>query len=236
MQEGILDVYVCLLSSGQSERVLKHTLASLRVFISRFAKVLFSAEAATEAVQARICMAALRISNLDLLPQRQRPGEKTAEDVGGVLEAPSRRCTTLEPQPTSSAVGALRLEACGLLYRLWRGSYEVFGSRGFKRVHLQTIVSLSKLVGDIGPEFETSLSLLHSLAEADLRRGGGASGAGAGVDAEAFMQGLEDLIRRIRGVLTATEEMRSYGNDPQRKIDLQYSLAKSYASNPVLRR
>lgn len=57
-----------------------------------------------------------------------------------------------------------------------------------------------------------------------------------GTTAASFMEGIVDLIKRIRTVLTATEEMRRYGNDPFRKIDLQYSLAKSYASNPVLRR
>ena len=114
------------------------------------------------------------------------------------------------------------------------------------------IISLSKLVGDIGPEFETSLSLLHSLAEMDIQRRGGTISEAphsrsmsqvssilsrlSGASADTFMEGIEDLIKRIRTVLTATEEMRRYGNDPYRKIDLQYSLAKSYASNPVLRR
>lgn len=115
------------------------------------------------------------------------------------------------------------------------------------------IISISKLVGDIGPEFEASLSLLHSLAEMDIQRSGNGSsieptytrsisqGASMqaplrGPTASTFMEGIEDLIKRIRTVLTATEEMRRYGNDLYRKIDLQYSLAKSYASNPVLRR
>ncbi|VDK40732.1 unnamed protein product [Taenia asiatica] len=253
--QGILDVYVCLLSTGQSERLLKHTFASLRVFISRFAKVLFSET--TEAL-AQICMAGLRTSNLNLLPctgeeENQSPATSTPVigTTGTILSSHSSRCTF--DQASTAQVGILRLEACGLIYRMWRASFEVFGSKGFKRVHLQMIISISKLVGDIGPEFEASLSLLHSLAEMDIQRSGNGSriestytrsiSQGAllqvplrGPNASAFMEGIEDLIKRIRTVLTATEEMRRYGNDLYRKIDLQYSLAKSYASNPVLRR
>ncbi|VDN37777.1 unnamed protein product [Dibothriocephalus latus] len=51
-----------------------------------------------------------------------------------------------------------------------------------------------------------------------------------------FLEDIDDLIKRIRTVLTATDEMRRHSDDPERLIDLQYSLAKSYASNPVLRR
>lgn len=109
------------------------------------------------------------------------------------------------------------------------------------------IISLSKLVGDIGPEFETSLSLLHSLAEMDMQRnvlprnprGNGSPLLQTGLsssDGKTFLEGIEDLIKRIRTVLTATDEMRRYSDDEYRLIDLQYSLAKSYASNPVLRR
>uniref|UniRef100_A0A915EZR7 Dedicator of cytokinesis protein 9 n=1 Tax=Echinococcus canadensis TaxID=519352 RepID=A0A915EZR7_9CEST len=253
--QGILDVYVCLLSTGQSERLLKHTFASLRVFISRFAKVLFSET--TEAL-ARICMAGLRTSNLNLLPCTDEEGGQSPTALTPVvgtsavtLSSHSSRCTF--DQASAVHVDILRLEACGLIYHMWRTSFEAFESKGFKRVHLQLIISLSKLVGDIGPEFEASLSLLHSLAEMDIQRGGNGSGIestyarsisqGAllqaplrGPTANVFMEGIEDLIKRIRTVLTATEEMRRYGNDLYRKIDLQYSLAKSYASNPVLRR
>uniref|UniRef100_A0A158QG89 PH domain-containing protein n=1 Tax=Hymenolepis diminuta TaxID=6216 RepID=A0A158QG89_HYMDI len=253
--QGILEVYVCLLSTGQSERLLKHTFASLRVFISRFAKVLFSET--TEGL-ARICMAGLRTSNLNLLPLTGTDDDENSKKLSttpvntlGVFNFNAN--TSVFDASSASHIGALRLEACGLIYRMWRASFEVFGSQGFKRIHLQIIIALSKLVGSIGPEFESSLSLLHSLAEMDIQRGirGTTIDSGysrsisevstlqiplRGPTAASFMEGIEDLIKRIRTVLTATEEMRRYSNDPYRKIDLQYSLAKSYASNPVLRR
>ncbi|VDN96158.1 unnamed protein product [Rodentolepis nana] len=253
--QGILGVYACLLSTGQSERLLKHTFASLRVFISRFAKVLFSET--TEGL-ARICMAGLRTSNLNLLPLTGTDDDEGSNKspITPVSALGAFTFTVNSPlfdASSASHIGALRLEACGLIYRMWRASFEVFGTQGFKRVHLQIIIALSKLVGSIGPEFESSLSLLHSLAGMDIQRGirettvessysRSVSEASAlqaplrGPTAASFMEGIEDLIKRIRTVLTATEEMRRYSNDPYRKIDLQYSLAKSYASNPVLRR
>nr|CDS26410.2 Dedicator of cytokinesis protein 9 [Hymenolepis microstoma] len=253
--QGILEVYACLLSTGQSEHLLKHTFASLRVFISRFAKVLFSET--TEGL-ARICMAGLRTSNLNLLPLTGTDDDEDSKKspITPVSTLGAFTCTVNSPlfdASSASHIGALRLEACGLIYRMWRASFEVFGSQGFKRVHLQIIIALSKLVGSIGPEFESSLSLLHSLAGMDIQRGirettvessysRAVSDPSAllapfrGSAAASFMEGIEDLIKRIRTVLTATEEMRRYSNDPYRKIDLQYSLAKSYASNPVLRR
>lgn len=51
-----------------------------------------------------------------------------------------------------------------------------------------------------------------------------------------FLDDIDDLIHRILTVLTATAEMRRHCDDPERIVDLQYALAKSYSSNPALRR
>ena len=47
---------------------------------------------------------------------------------------------------------------------------------------------------------------------------------------------MKDLTKRIRTVLMATEQMKEHEDDPEMLVDLQYSLAKSYASTPELRR
>ena len=47
---------------------------------------------------------------------------------------------------------------------------------------------------------------------------------------------VKDLTKRIRTVLMATAQMKEHLNDKEMLIDLQYSLAKSYASTPELRR
>ena len=51
-----------------------------------------------------------------------------------------------------------------------------------------------------------------------------------------FPTEVKDLTKRIRTVLMATAQMKEYLNNPEMLVDLQYSLAKSYASTPELRR
>ena len=51
-----------------------------------------------------------------------------------------------------------------------------------------------------------------------------------------FSMEVKDLTKRIRTVLMATAAMKEHQNDPEMLIDLQYSLAKSYASTPELRK
>lgn len=51
-----------------------------------------------------------------------------------------------------------------------------------------------------------------------------------------FPSEVKGLTMRIRTVLMATAQMREHEKDPEMLLDLQYSLAKSYASTPELRR
>ncbi|VEL33993.1 unnamed protein product [Protopolystoma xenopodis] len=121
------------------------------------------------------------------------------------------------------------------------------------------IISVSRLVSEIGPEFEASLSLLHSLAQADVRRTSLTNGEyseskenssrtffqdadscstlpARSSASQVFLEETDDLLRRVRTVLLSTAEMRQHQDDPERLVDLHYSLARSYASNPALRR
>lgn len=52
----------------------------------------------------------------------------------------------------------------------------------------------------------------------------------------AFPGEVKGLTMRIRTVLMATAQMREHEKDPEMLLDLQYSLARSYASTPELRR
>ncbi|VDP76517.1 unnamed protein product [Schistosoma mattheei] len=152
-------------------------------------------------------------------------------------------------------ISRLCLDACGFLYRLWKCSFETHQQVGFHRVHLQTIIAISKLVSELSPGFEASLSLLHSLAQTDMQRiseststksltttvtttSSSSSGKLFWTDSNIrlFLDDIDDLIHRILTVLTATAEMRRHCDDPERIVDLQYALAKSYSSNPALRR
>lgn len=51
-----------------------------------------------------------------------------------------------------------------------------------------------------------------------------------------FPADVKDLTKRIRTVLMATSQMKEHEKDPEMLVDLQYSLANSYASTPELRR
>uniref|UniRef100_A0A672MD62 Dedicator of cytokinesis 9 n=1 Tax=Sinocyclocheilus grahami TaxID=75366 RepID=A0A672MD62_SINGR len=52
----------------------------------------------------------------------------------------------------------------------------------------------------------------------------------------AFPSEVKDLTKKIRTVLMATAQMKEHERDPEMLVDLQYSLAKSYASTPELRK
>ncbi|CAL8069153.1 unnamed protein product, partial [Calicophoron daubneyi] len=218
---GILDVYIALLTHNPSEHLLRHTFAALRMFTTRYCKVLFSSS--TEVLSA-LCLAGLRCAN------------QCVEQTDTSLRLKSSAHST-----AGTIIAQIRLEACGFLYKLWKTSFETYGRPGFHRVHLQTIISVSKLVSEIGPGFEPSLSVLHSLVESDMRRSPSDRGAGnariwTSANTNQFLDDVDDLIRRIRTVLMATAEMRQHNDDHERLVDLQYCLAKSYSSNPALRR
>ena len=51
-----------------------------------------------------------------------------------------------------------------------------------------------------------------------------------------FSTEVKDLLKRIKTVLMATAQMKEHEGDPEMLIDLQYSLANSYASTPELRK
>ncbi|CAH8502243.1 unnamed protein product [Dicrocoelium dendriticum] len=223
MFKGILEVYIALLSHNPSDYLIRHTFAALRVFIGRFAKVLFSQS--TDVLNA-VCLTSLRWAN---------------ESSSRALESESTPPLADESVPLNDAVAQIRADSCSFLYKLWKCSYESFGAAGFHRVHLQTIISVSKLVSEIGPGFDCSLNLLHSLVDTDMRGSYTATNSDSkfwlfGNNRQLFADEVDDLIRRIRTVLAATAEMRQHSDDHERLVDLHYFLAKSYSSNPALRR
>lgn len=131
----------------------------------------------------------------------------------------------------NSRLESVRMEACGLLHRLMRTAHEVNAHTGFTRVHLQMIISVSRLVSELAdlnsPRFQSSLSFLNSLGQSDrsVPRSG-----------NNFVEEVKDLTKRIRTVLMATAQMKEHEHDPEMIVDLKYSLAQSYATTPALRK
>uniref|UniRef100_A0A8C7F692 Dedicator of cytokinesis 11 n=1 Tax=Oncorhynchus kisutch TaxID=8019 RepID=A0A8C7F692_ONCKI len=128
-----------------------------------------------------------------------------------------------------SKMGLLRAEASALLYLLMRNNYEYTKRKTFLRTHLQIIIAVSQLISDVAltgsSRFQESLSIINNFANSDKA-----------MKSTAFPGEVKGLTKRIRTVLMATAQMREHEKDPEMLLDLQYSLARSYASTPELRR
>ncbi|XP_061482556.1 dedicator of cytokinesis protein 9 isoform X3 [Rhineura floridana] len=129
----------------------------------------------------------------------------------------------------NSKLSSIRTEASHLLYFLMRNNFDYTGKRSFVRTHLQVIISVSQLIADVvgigGTRFQQSLSIINNYANSDRL-----------TKHTTFPSDVKDLTKRIRTVLMATAQMKEHENDPEMLVDLQYSLAKSYASTPELRK
>ncbi|RMC06803.1 hypothetical protein DUI87_16249 [Hirundo rustica rustica] len=129
----------------------------------------------------------------------------------------------------NSKLSSIRNEASQLLYFLMRNNFDYTGKKSFVRTHLQVIISVSQLIADVvgigGTRFQQSLSIINNCANNDRV-----------IKHTTFPSDVKDLTKRIRTVLMATAQMKEHENDPEMLVDLQYSLAKSYASTPELRK
>ncbi|GCB72056.1 hypothetical protein scyTo_0001806 [Scyliorhinus torazame] len=129
----------------------------------------------------------------------------------------------------NSKLSTIRGDASTLLYFLMRNNFEWTRRRSFVRTHLQVIIAVSQLIADVvgigGTRFQQSLAIINNCANCDRS-----------VKATGFPSEVKDLTKRIRTVLMATAQMKEHENDPEMLVDLQYSLAKSYASTPELRK
>uniref|UniRef100_A0A8D2L4Q1 Dedicator of cytokinesis 10 n=1 Tax=Varanus komodoensis TaxID=61221 RepID=A0A8D2L4Q1_VARKO len=117
-------------------------------------------------------------------------------------------------------------EASALLYFFMRKNFEFNKQKSIVRSHLQ--VSVSQLIADAGiggSRFQHSLAITNNFANGDKQ-----------MKNSNFPAEVKDLTKRIRTVLMATAQMKEHEKDPEMLVDLQYSLANSYASTPELRR
>lgn len=66
---------------------------------------------------------------------------------------------------------SVRQESCAILYLLMRSNFEFTGRKSLTRVHLQIIISVSQMLGNIvglnNARFQESLSLINSYATSD---------------------------------------------------------------------
>uniref|UniRef100_A0A3B3YN39 DOCKER Lobe A domain-containing protein n=1 Tax=Poecilia mexicana TaxID=48701 RepID=A0A3B3YN39_9TELE len=120
-------------------------------------------------------------------------------------------------------------EAAALLYFFMRQNFEFTKGKSIVRSHLQVIKAVSQLIADAGiggSRFQQSLAIINNFANGDVPL----------KVSTPFPAEVKDLTKRIRTVLMATAQMKEHEKDPEMLVDLQYSLANSYASTPELRR
>lgn len=129
----------------------------------------------------------------------------------------------------SSRQDLTRSEACTLLYLMMRKNCEISKTQSFNRVHLQVIISVSQLISNSAiisnSRFAESLSIISSYASSET-----------GLQHSSFSVEVKELTKCVRTVLMATAAMKEHEKNPEMLVDLQYSLAKSYTSNPELRK
>ncbi|KAL1443839.1 hypothetical protein MTO96_030159, partial [Rhipicephalus appendiculatus] len=141
----------------------------------------------------------------------------------------------------NSKLSTVRNEACALLYLLMRSNFEFTRRQGLTRVHLQLIVSVSRLLGEViglnTARFQESLSIINNYASGDkaMQRTGLCSRC-LHLSLQYFPSEVKELTKKIRTVLMATTQMREHENDPEMLVDLQHSLANSYSATPALRK
>ncbi|XP_078311769.1 dedicator of cytokinesis protein 9-like isoform X17 [Crassostrea virginica] len=206
LMRKVFSLYLNFLQTSQSESLQKHVFASWRSFIKKFQPVLFKGNAS---LCGDLCYEVLRCCN--------------------------------------SKLQSTRKEACALLYLLMRNNFEFTKKKNFTRVHLQVIISVSQLIGGVvelsNSRFTDSLAMINSYAASDkamqtrvILKDSAYNGICAERRKSGFPLEVKDLTKRIRTVLMATAQMKEHENDPEMLIDLQYSLAKSYATTPELRK
>eukprot|EP00064_Thunnus_orientalis_P001061 superscaffoldBa00000065_g1062 len=129
----------------------------------------------------------------------------------------------------NSKLSCIRSDAAHLLYFLMKSNFDYTGRKSFVRTHLQVVIAVSQLIADVigigSTRFQHSLSIINNCANSDKT-----------IKNTAFPSDVKDLTKRIRTVLMATAQMKEHERDPEMLVDLQYSLAKSYASTPELRK
>ncbi|XP_053212852.1 dedicator of cytokinesis protein 9-like isoform X2 [Panonychus citri] len=133
---------------------------------------------------------------------------------------------------SSSRIVTVRNESSALLYLLMRANFDHSNGLSMTRMHLQVIISISRLLGDSGlalmnnPRFQESLAVINNYAGSDKGMQGGR-----------FPSLVKELTKKVRTVLMATAAMREHENDSEMLLDLQHHLANSYAeTSPALRR
>ncbi|XP_065346303.1 dedicator of cytokinesis protein 11 isoform X2 [Cloeon dipterum] len=128
----------------------------------------------------------------------------------------------------NSKLTKTRQEACAIVYLLMRSNFEFTGRQGLTRMHLQLVISVSRLLGNMdvlnNSRMQESLSMINNFASSDKA-----------MKMTRFPKEVRQLTTRMRNVLMATAQMREHNHEPEVLNELQLNLADSYSCTPELR-
>ncbi|CAF97479.1 unnamed protein product, partial [Tetraodon nigroviridis] len=219
LMKKVLDTYLLFFQINQSTATLRHVFAALRLFVQKVQH-----PQCTPVNQAPCHLAFEKTQHLGVFFSHfQFPSAffQGKADLCGCLCYEILKCCNHRSSSTQT-------EASALLYFFMRKNFEFTKGKSIVRSHLQVIKAVSQLIADAGiggSRFQQSLAIINNFANGD-----------APLKNTPFPAEVKDLTKRIRTVLMATAQMKEHEKDPEMLVDLQYSLANSYASTPELRR
>ncbi|KAK1790469.1 hypothetical protein P4O66_014004 [Electrophorus voltai] len=213
LMKKVFDTYLLFFQINQSTTTLRHVFAALRLFIQKFPCVFFQGKAD---LCGCLCYEILKCYN--------HRSSSTQTQASALLYFLMRK--NFEFTKGKSIVRS-HLQRCiefslGFSAELRRGMFEM---QMFKTLVIKAVSQLIADAGIGGSRFQQSLAIINNFANGD-----------APLKNTSFPAEVKDLTKRIRTVLMATSQMKEHEKDPEMLVDLQYSLANSYASTPELRR
>ena len=129
----------------------------------------------------------------------------------------------------NSRLSQVRNEACTLLYFLLRSNLEYSGEN-FVRTQLYATISISKLsaeglIGQSDAFLKRSLNSIttYSSSETSVKK------------YIQFQDEVQDLMRRLKDILSSLAEMRNVQHDYDELVEVHWLLAASYSNTPELR-
>lgn len=132
----------------------------------------------------------------------------------------------------SSNLSEIRMEATGTLYALMRRHFLLAGT--FAYVKVQITSALSSIVGEMVDKTESTHDVYLRCSLNTLTKYAKSNQSNEHYDST-FPSQVESLSENLLHVINDTAKLRACGCDSEMRLDLMYSIAKSYQNSPDLR-
>ncbi|XP_078311766.1 dedicator of cytokinesis protein 9-like isoform X14 [Crassostrea virginica] len=236
LMRKVFSLYLNFLQTSQSESLQKHVFASWRSFIKKFQPVLFKGNAS---LCGDLCYEVLRCCNSKLQSTRKEACALLYLLMRNNFEFTKKKNFTRVHLQVIISVSQLIGGVVELSNSRFTDSLAMINSYAASDKAMQPLSPFASLVGGVYRHNTETRVILKDSAYNGIcaeRRGDCKGRKKGSKEKSGFPLEVKDLTKRIRTVLMATAQMKEHENDPEMLIDLQYSLAKSYATTPELRK